>query len=333
MAKMSDVAELAGVSTATVSRVLRSPDAVKEETQKKVYEAIQKLDYQPNMLARKFRTSRTGTLLVVVPDLNNLVFSGMMAGIDAEAAKYGYQVLLGNTNGDKRKTDGYIEQLKQKQVDGLILLSVQLDELVWEEIAERYPVVIASDYVEGIRVPTISIDNTACGKKVTDHFIKMGHTKIGFIGGNTQASVSRDRLNGFKQALTEAGILLKEQWVEEGDYSIESGYSLCLNMMDHPNHPTAIFCGSDEMAIGAIHALREKGLRVPEDVAVAGFDDIKFSAVMNPSLTTMAQPLHEMGRKAMEVLYQLMDGQTPADRPIYIESEFKIRESCGFHQR
>ncbi|OES46690.1 LacI family DNA-binding transcriptional regulator [Domibacillus iocasae] len=331
MAKMSDVAELAGVSTATVSRVLRSPEAVKEATQKKVYDAIRQLDYQPNMLARNLRINKTGTLLVVAPDLNNLVFSEMIAGIDEEAGKCGYQVLLGNTHGDAKKIEGYIDQLKQKQVDGLILLSVELDEKVWQDITDHYPIVIASDYVEAIQVPTISIDNVACGKQITNHFIQMGHSKIGFIGGRLQASVSRDRLNGYKQALVEAKIAIQDLWIEQGDYSILSGYNLCLKMMNGPNTPTAIFCGSDEMAFGAIKALREKGYRVPEDVAVAGFDDIKFAAVMNPALTTIAQPLQKMGQKAMEVLYQLINGQVPVQKQYIIECEFKIRESCGYH--
>ncbi|MET1031580.1 LacI family DNA-binding transcriptional regulator [Domibacillus tundrae] len=333
MTKMSDVAELAGVSTATVSRVLRSPGEVKEATQKKVYDAIRKLDYQPNMLARNLRINKTGTLLVVAPDLNNLVFSEMIAGIDEEAGKCGYQVLLGNANGDSKKTEGYIDQLKQKQVDGLILLSVQLDEKVWQDIADHYPVVIASDYVEGIQVPTISIDNVACGKQITNHFIQMGHSNIGFIGGTLRASVSRDRLNGYKLALTEAGITIQDSFIEEGDYSIQSGCDLCMKMMNQPNAPTALFCGSDEMAFGAIQALRENGYRVPEDVAVAGFDDIKFSAVMNPALTTIAQPLQKMGKKAMEVLYQLINGHMSSQQQYVIESEFKIRESCGYHQK
>ncbi len=329
MTKMSDVAKLANVSTATVSRVLRNPKTVKKSTQQKVFEAIKQLDYQPNILARRFRTNQTKTILVVVPSLTNLVFSEIIAGIDRVAMEQGYQVLLGDTNKQLEKAQNFINHLKQKQVDGAILLTVRLDQDLWKEIANHYPIVLASDFVEDMKVPTVTIDNVKSGFEVTEHLIKLGHRKIAHVSGSADVSVSQERVKGYCKALRHYDIPFDPDLFIEADYSIEWGYSSVKKLMAQESNPTAIFFGNDEMAMGGIKAATEMGIRVPEDLAVVGFDDIKFSAIYNPPLTTISQPLHEMGKKAMELLVKIMDDEPLKTEKYVLESEFVVRDSCG----
>ncbi len=329
MAKMSDVAKLANVSTATVSRVLRKPETVKKATQEKVFYAIQQLDYQPNMLARHFRTNKTKSIMVVVPSLTNLVFAAMIDGIDEVATAAGYQVIFGNTKQNTGKAREYVAHLKQKQVDGIILMTVRLEQEAWAEIANRYPIVLASDALVGLKVPTVSTTNIEGAYEAVCHLIQLGHKKIAHVAGLPEIAVSRERAKGYRLALEENGITFDPALYLEGEYSIEVGRKSMKKLMSQSPKPTAVFFGNDEMAIGGIKAAKELGMRVPEDVAVIGFDDIKFAEVMDPPLTTVAQPLHEMGKKAMEILLTLMNGQK-TDQDVYtIKSEFKIRDSCG----
>ncbi|MDQ0861896.1 LacI family DNA-binding transcriptional regulator [Bacillus sp. V2I10] len=329
MTKMSDVAKLANVSTATVSRVLRNPETVKKKTQQKVFEAIKQLDYQPNILARHFRTNQTKTILVVVPSLTNLVFSEIISGIDTVATEKGYQVLLGNTNRTTEKAQEFINHLKQKQVDGAILLTVRLEQTLWEEIAHHYPIVLASDFIGELNIPTVCIDNIKYGYQMTEHLIKLGHRKIAHVSGSSDVSVSRERVKGYRNALRHYNIPFDKTLMIEGDYSIEWGYSSLKKLMKQEVKPTAIFFGNDEMAMGGIKAAQDIGIRVPEDLAVTGFDDIKFSAVFNPALTTIAQPFHEMGRKSMELLLKIINEEPLKNEKFTIESQLMIRDSCG----
>lgn len=331
MVTMNDVAKLASVSTATVSRVLRNPETVKKETQEKVFSVIKQLDYSPNMLARQFRTSETKTIMVVVPSLTNLVFSEILAGIDEVATTAGYQVIFGNTNKNPGKAQEYINHLKQKQVDGIILLTVRLDRHIWEEIADQYPIILASDFIEGLKIPTVSTDNLECGYEATQHLIQLGHTKIAHVTGSPEVAVSRERIKGYKKALDKNRINFDPSLLLEGDYTISFGADSLVKLMKQPNKPTAVFFGNDEMAMGGMKAAKDLGLKIPEDIAIIGFDDIKFSAVIDPPLTTTAQPLQEMGKKSMDLLLKLMNGEKLEQDIYIIKSKFKIRDSCGYY--
>lgn len=329
MAKMSDVAKLANVSTATVSRVLHKPETVKKTTQEKVFLAIQQLDYEPNMLARQFRTNKTKSIMVVVPSLTNLVFAEIINGIDEVATAAGYQVIFGNTKQNTGKAREYIAHLKQKQVDGIILMTVRLDQDIWAEIAGQYPIVLASDLIEELRIPTVSTNNVQGAYEAVQHFIQLGHKKIAHVAGPPEVAVSRERVKGYRMALEEHGILFDPSFYLEGEYSIDFGRETMKKLMTQSTKPTAVFFGNDEMAMGGIKAAKELGMRVPEDVAVIGYDDIKFAEVMDPPLTTVAQPLYKMGRRSMELLLKLMNGQTVDQEMYTIPGQFKIRKSCG----
>lgn len=330
MVKMIDVAKLANVSTATVSRVLRNPESVKETTREKVLRSIAQLNYQPNALARHFRRSKTNTILVIVPNIENTIFSQMVQGIEATAAQNNFRVLLGNTNRNVDKEYDFLNLLRQRQVDGMILLSGKIDNQTLNGLVEQYPVVLVSEYLEGVDITTVCIDNVTCGKIATEHLIKLGHKRIAHISGSMDTLLSRDRLNGYLQAITQFGLKLDDRLIHEGDFSFESGYKQMRELLHLENRPTAVFASSDEMAMGAIKATKDHGLKVPEEVAVVGFDNIRFSSIFDPGITTVAQPAIEMGNTSMKLLLEHLNDPSFQHQKIMLKSELVLRESCGW---
>jgi LacI family transcriptional regulator, repressor for deo operon, udp, cdd, tsx, nupC, and nupG len=328
MVRISDVAKLANVSTATVSRVLSNSGNVKKETAEKVLEAIQKLNYQPNMLARQLRKLETKTVLVVVPDITNTFFSKVLRGIEHVAIENGYQVLLGDTGNNIERERGYLNILRQKKADGMILLTARLEPHLLEEIASEFPVVLACEYLEGSTIPTVSIDNISSARKATEHLIHLGHRRIGFISGPLNVILSRDRLKGFRQAMAQHGISVESYLIQEGDFSFESGYNMMMKFLALDQPPTAVFAANDEMAIGAIKAIKSKGLRVPDDISIVGFDDIQFASIYEPALTTISQPMFEIGKKAMELLIKLINKDKLEKSQYILEDQLVIRETC-----
>ncbi|MCM3440347.1 MULTISPECIES: LacI family DNA-binding transcriptional regulator [Bacillaceae] len=325
--KMSDVAKLANVSPATVSRVLSNPDLVSKETREKVMEVINKVNYKPHIVARQFRTKETKIILVVVPDITSAFFSKVLRGIEHVAVQNGYQVILGDTENDTEREQEYINLLLQKQADGMVLLTARQDKTQLEEIAEHFPMVLACEYMDGLNVPTVSIDNISSARKATEHLIQQGHTKIAHITGPINVILSRDRLRGFQQAMMSHDLEIDSVYIQEGDFTFESGYHQMLKLLALENPPSAVFVFNDEMAMGAIKAVKDSHLSVPEDVAVVGFDNIKMSSVIEPNLTTINQPKYEIGKKAMELLLKLINGESLQKKKFVMKDELIIRES------
>jgi LacI family transcriptional regulator, repressor for deo operon, udp, cdd, tsx, nupC, and nupG len=327
--KMIDVAKIANVSVATVSRVISQPDRVSKETRQKVLEVIKELNYQPHMIARQFRTKETKTILVVVPDITKAFFSEVLRGIEHTALQNGYQVILGDTENDIEREREYINLLLKKQVDGMVLLTARVDKKSLEEISNQFPVVLACEYMNGLNIPTVSIDNISSARKVTEHLIQLGHTKVAHITGPINVVLSRDRLRGYQQAMLKHDLILDSAFIQEGDFSFESGYNQMLKLMALETIPTAIFVFNDEMAIGAIAAVKDSGLKVPEDIAVVGFDNVKMSSVYEPRITTIEQPKYKIGKKAMDLLLKLMSGEALQKTKFVLKDELIVRESCG----
>lgn len=292
-------------------------------------EAIEALNYQPNVLGRYLRRMETETVLVVVPDIMNPFFSKVLRGIEAVALKHGYQVLLGDTQNDARLEEQYLNVLPQRQVDGMIFLTARIRKELMEEMARQFPIVLACEYLEGADIPTVSIDNISSARKATEHLIRLGHCRIAHLSGPMNIILSRDRLRGYQQALAQHELEADAALVQEGDFTYESGYHLTLKLLALEKPPTAIFAANDEMAIGAIKAVRHRGGRVPDDVAVVGFDDIQMASIFEPSLTTIAQPMFEIGQKAMELLLALIEGTSARRRQLVLPDRLVIRDSCG----
>ncbi|ELK48461.1 LacI family DNA-binding transcriptional regulator [Halobacillus sp. ACCC02827] len=333
MAKMSDVAKLAGVSTATVSRVLRNPEAVKPVTKAKVDQAIEQLNYEPNMLARHFRRTETNTILVLVPNIRNTVFAEIVGGIEEEASVHGYRVLLRNTNNQFGSEYGSVEHLKQRQVDGMIMLSPKMEERLMLEISNEFPIVLATAHLASSNIPFVSIDNKKSGWKATEHLIRLGHKRIACISGPLRMPLSELRYEGYRQAMIEHGLGVDERFVREGDFTYESGYEHMTSLLSQAERPTAVFAASDDMAIGAINAASAVEWKVPEDLAVVGFDNIQFASMYNPPLTTIAQPFFDMGKRAMELLLKKLNGEEVTKMEHLLSDELVIRESCGAKQQ
>jgi len=324
--KMSDVAKLANVSPATVSRVLSHPELVSVKTRKKVMEVIKQVNYKPHLVARQFRTQETKIILVVVPDITSAFFSKVLRGIEHVAIEHGYQVILGDTEDTVEREKEYVNLLLQKQADGMVLLTARLNKKSLEEISKNYPIVLACEYIDGLNIPTVSIDNISSAIKATEHLINLGHTKIAHITGSINVVLSRDRLRGFQQAMLSHNLEVESVYIQEGDSSFESGYQQMLKLLALEEPPTAVFAFNDDMAMGAIKAAKERGITIPDDLAIVGFDNIKMSSIIEPNLTTVDQPKYEIGKKAMELLIRLINGELPK-KQIVLKDKLMIRES------
>lgn len=327
MATIQDVAHLANVSVATVSRVLNNSNSVKPDTQHAVMEAIRKLGYQPNLLGRNLRRLQTKMVLVLLPTISNTFYSKIVQGIEDVGHKNGYNVMICTTGADVQREQVYLELLKNRLADGIIFMAPQIDAVDLSEIGKNYHVVQCCEYKEGAEVSRVSIDNSAAAYEATQHLIKLGHRKIGFISSNSGFLSASRREEGYKAALRDAGIELNPGWIQYGDYGFKSGLRVTKGFLQMDEPPTAIFAISDMMAIGAVRAIEEHGLRVPDDVAVMGFDNISFAAMYDPRLTTISQPQYDMGSIAMNMLLDQIKGKEKKVQQIILEHELVIRES------
>ncbi|MCX8131808.1 MAG: LacI family DNA-binding transcriptional regulator [Clostridia bacterium] len=327
MATIQDVAKMAGVSVATVSRVLNNSPSVVESTKEAVMDAIKRLNYQPNMLGRNLRRSETKMILVLLPNISNPFYSRIVKGIEDVGHKNGYNVMLCNTDSDAEREKIYIEMLKKKLSDGVIFMAPELNKEELSDIGRGYPVVQCCEYKEGADVSHVSIDNVEASYKAMKHLIGLGHRRIGMISCKNNFLSTKQREEGYKKALSEAGIDYDPELVQYGDYSFKSGLRTAKQMLSIKNKPTAIFSISDIMAIGVLRAVKDSGLRVPEDVAVVGFDNISFASMCDPRLTTVAQPKYDLGCTAMDLLIRQIKGEVKEPRDVFMEHELIIRES------
>lgn len=300
---MKDVARLAGVSTATVSRVLSSRGTVRSEMRERVLAAVKKLRYEPNVSARNLRVNKTATIIVVLPDINNPFFSLIVRGIEDVAHEQGYSVLLSNTDNDLDRELASTRILSRRGADGVIFLTARVSSPHILRLAEQTPVVLACEYIEGA-VSQVSIDNVAAAMEATHHLINLGHERIAYVNGPKDIVLCRDRRQGYEFAMRQAGLPVRLELMFEGTFYLESGGAAAEYLLNLPEPPTAVFCANDELAIGFIHRCFQMGRRVPDDVAVVGFDDIRFAAFQRPALTTIAQPMYDIGVHATRLLLE-----------------------------
>ncbi len=329
MSTIRDVSRAAGVSIATVSRALSSPDKVSKNTLKKVNAAIEELQYRPNMLSQRFRNKTANCIVVLVPDIANLFFTTVIKGIENVAQKRGFSVLLGDTRDSSNRELEYINLVETKQADGIIQLRPYAEND--SALPKQSVKAVNASGCEDTPYPAVRIDNIGAAEEVVKYLISTGHRRIGIISGLPNNPHSIDRLRGYKRALNSAGIKFDPSIVTEGDFSFWSGMNASEHFirMSDSDRPTAIFCMNDEMAIGAIKGFKAKGIRVPEQMSITGFDDLEFSRYCDPPLTTVSQPAELIGVKSAELLFQLIDGETPNQTEYILPIEFIIRQSTG----
>lgn len=328
MATIQDVAAKAGVSVATVSRVINNSNAVAKKSIDKVNQAIQELGYQPNFLARDLRRAETNRILVLLQTISNPYYATIVKGIEDIAQKYNYNIMLCNTDSDMKREKAYIDMLGKKVVEGAIFLDTEMKTEELNAVAQYNHVVLCCEYVPGIHISHVMIDNYTAAKNIVRHLISLGHTRIGLIGGDKHLSSTSLRFQGYLDAQKEAQITIDEElifWSECSSFRM--GMRGMESLLYTSKRPTAIFAMSDILAIGAMKTIGNKGLSIPEDIAVAGFDGIEYAAVTMPGLTTVVQPTYEMGCTAMEILIKEMKSDTKNIQEIVLEHEVVIRES------
>ncbi len=328
ISNIRDVAALAGVSTATVSRALQHPDKVREETRKKVFEAVEKANFVPNANARTFRQQSNRTVILLVRDIGNPFYLEIFKGVEEAASEAGYKVLMGDARDDEARVANHIDLVRQRHADGLILMTGHFPAELRDRPELLPPIVIASETVTGINLPMVKVDNLKASADAVRYLIAQGHREIAHLAGPLPESLAGERLAGYRQALTEAGLFVSDDRIVAGDYSIEAGRNSVRQLLSTSTPFTAIFAASDQMAIGAIGELRQHGLSVPKDVSVVGFDDIIFANAFDPPLTTVRQPRREMGRRAMELMIERLDGGR-SQAIIELETELVIRGSVA----
>lgn len=303
------IAEYANVSVATVSRVLNNKGYVSKETREKVEQAIARFDYVPSALARNFRLSTSHTILVILAELSNMFYNEILKGISEIAQQSGYDVLVCETHGSSEKQMEFLRKLENRFADGAIVLDAPIDIKDIAFFERKYPLVQCAEYNERIPVPYVAVDNFQGGYLATKYLIGKGHTRIAFIGTQDHYRYTRDRREGYAAALEEAGIPFDDVLIGGTTLDFEGGQLTSASFIKMENPPTALFFVSDMQAVGAINYLNSKGYKVPEKVAVMGFDNIEMSRMVLPNLTTVSQPMRAMGNRAMEMLFQLINSE------------------------
>jgi LacI family repressor for deo operon, udp, cdd, tsx, nupC, and nupG len=329
LSNIREVARLAGVSVATVSRALKSPERVLPETRERVQVAVEQAGYRPNLLAVQFRSRRTFNLVVLVPHIANSFFARVISGAQRAAHAAGYRVLLCDTLGCEATEREYADLVHAHQADGVLQLRAYDPFESITDTGHLPPMINACEVLESGRHPTVSLDNHRAAKALTEHLLALGHRRIGLINGPGDSPLTRDRRAGYEAALQEAGVAVDAALICPGDFSLKAGYDGALQLLDNADRPTALFCESDEMAIGALKRIKEMGLRVPEDVSLAGFDDIEPAAYCDPPLTTIAQPAESFGEQAVSMLIELIEKRPLAARHVTLPYQLTVRQSTA----
>jgi LacI family transcriptional regulator len=330
---LHDVAERAGVSTATVSRVLSdSSHPVRDETRHRVLDAAAQLDFQPNMLARGLVTARTQVLGVIVHDVSDPYFAEIVRGLEDAANLRDHRVFVSSSDRDPGRELGYVRSLLGHRVDAIIFAGGEIEDRRYQADLRR--LLNAFRELGGVVVmlaphtypaPSVTIDNLAGGRRMTRYLLDLGHRRIGFIGGPERLRTGRIRLAGYRRALKDAGVGFNPDLVEGGGFTTEGGAKAAAALMERRSDVTAIFAANDVMAFGVLHAVAGLGLRVPEDVSVAGFDDVQLAAFALTPLTTLRVPMSELGRLGAQLALDVLAGRRARSRRL--PTEVVVRSS------
>lgn len=325
---LSDVAALAGLSKATVSRYLNKSIVLPPETVSRIQSAIRQLDYRGNSLARRLSKGGSETLGLVLPDITNPFFAELADAAEEAASRQGYSLVLCITRNNPDKECQFIRWLDTCQVEGLLFTTNRPDNgLLYKEIQRHQRIVLLDEDIPGSCVPKVFADNVQGGRLATQQLITAGHRDIAFVGGPDALMSVRERFKGFQQAICEAGLHCPPEWVIYGSYQRDFGAKALRQLFNHPLRPTAIFAASDFLVLGILDGLRELNLQAPEALSLVGFDDANYADFTQPRISTIRQPAREMGRTAVKIMMQLLDGHQPAQQETRLPVEWIARDS------
>jgi len=327
------IATLAGVSRSTVSRVLNDHPSVRPSVRERVLQVIREQNYAPHAAARSLASSRTDTIGLLVPrsaakSLADPFIASMIQSVFEASAQQGYFIMLSMLTADLEPAF-YERILRSRHVDGVIMFSSDIDDPILPLlIKDGGPLVLIGRHPYFVDVASVDVENRGGARDAVAHLIDLGHRRIGLINGELQMEAGQARRDGYKQALLEAGIGIEPDLMVEGFFSETAAYQAMLTLLDLPRPPTAVFAASDGMAIGALHAIRQRELRVPDEIALIGYDDLPLAAYATPPLTSVHQPIGEMGAQAVRLLLEQIKGQAPV-APVRLPARLVIRESSG----
>ncbi len=316
------------MSVATVSRTLNEAERVSPGVRERVVAAAESLSYRPNAVARSLRAQNTRTFGLVIPNIGNPFFTQVARTIEDAARERGYSLVFGNTDESPEKEAEYLDVLLEKQVDGLIVsparaASPQLEEIVRDGV----PVVFLDRFVRGIGVPVVRADGRRAVNELVEHLADFGHEKLAIISGPAETVPGRERFDAFRDGAEKRNVPVSEDCVKVGNFRRESGFKAMQDLLDLDEPPTAVFAANNLMALGALQVLKRAGMRIPEDISFASFDDVSWFELVEPSVTAIAQPVKELGAAAAEMLPVLVEGEEAES--VILEAELVVRGSCG----
>lgn len=327
---VTDVAARAGVSTATVSRALAGKTPVGEVLRERVLAAAAALNYRPNRAARSLRARRSLTIAVIIPDIQNFFFTGIVRGIDDVLQREDFTFLLGNSDGRADRERVYVETLRAEGAAGFIIVPAQDNPDLYQELLHaNLPIVALDRTATGITLDHVMVTNLEGARDATAHLLNLGHRRIGYVGGPPNLSVAKDRYAGYGQALQQADVPLDRALVRNADFQQAGGYAATEMLLQLPARPTALFVANNLMTLGALQALHERRLRIPDDVALIGFDDMPWATSLQPPLTAVAQPTYELGTTAAKLLLARLREPERPHRRVVLETKLVVRGSCG----
>lgn len=330
MATIKDIAKRVGVSTATVSHVINKTRFVSEGLKQKILQAIQELNYQPNAIARSLVKRKTHTIGIIISDIMNPFYTAIVRGIEDVTYKSGYNVMLCNTDEDPEKERLYVQVLLEKRIDGLAISTAFRDGIhpLLPQL-KMIPLVNIVRKIKGLAADAVMGDNIGGAYKAIEHLIKLGHRRIGIISGPSGLSSGAGRLKGCKKAFEDHRITIDDSSIKFGDFKKESGYYLTKEVLQRRDPPTAIFVTNNQMTIGALNALNELKMRIPEDISLISFDDMEWYSFLKPPITTVEHSPYLMGKTAGEMLLQRISKKRKNPKKVLFQSNLTIRQSTA----
>jgi len=329
---IKEIAKQAGVSTATVSRVLNGSDKVHQKTVERVLKVVDEMDYRLDHVARRMRVKSTDSLVfgLIITDIGNPFFSNVAKGVEEVAYKNKFVIMICNTNEDPEKEKLFFNSMRSEKVSGVIIVPTAGNNSFFKEIADtNFPLVTIDRKIKELSVDTVSIDNKEGGYLATKHLIESGHKRIGIVKGIKGLNNAEDRFNGYKKALEEAGIPISEELITYGDFVETGGRKAMKNLLSLDQPPSAVFSTNNLMTLGCIKEIYRRRISIPDEIALVGFDDSTWAEALIPPLTTIRQPGYEIGVNAAELLINRLNNPDASIKYVVLNPQLVVRESCG----